>query len=119
MGFTLITAIPGQLIGTIPAGAERLRENLSAQSTGFIRREAISHPNDRGCNGGSYIELPPYRSTTGKKPLNGGLLPDKNGTITYVDLWGTEYGYCVWDNGAKSRAAGCDGASSNRLKGAD
>ncbi len=114
VGFTLITAIPGQLIGTIPAGAERLPENLSAQSTGFIRREVISHPDGSGCDGDSYIELPPSRTTTGSKPINGVLFPANS-----VDLWGSEYGYCVWDTGAKARAAGCGGTTSNRLKGAD
>ena len=80
---------------------------------------AITHPNGSGCDGDSYIELPPYRTTIGNKPINGGLFPNDNGIMTYVDLWGSEYGYCVWDSGAKSRAVGCGGTTSNRLKGAD
>ena len=55
----------------------------------------------------NYIEPAQMRndSTCGNKPTNGGCLPQDIGAIQ-TDPWGTPYGYCVWDHGTTTGAAG-------------
>lgn len=69
------------------------------------------------CDADGFIEPRTWRTTTGNKPTNGGLVPLTMGA-PITDPWKSDYGYCVWDVGPLSAQAGCGGAGV-RLDGAD
>lgn len=74
--------------------------------------------NDTGdCDSDGSLEFPVWRDPSGANaPTNGGLIPTDQGVPT-TDVWGSDFGYCVWDVGSTSDDATCGGPSANRLDG--
>jgi hypothetical protein len=69
------------------------------------------------CDSDGSLEFPVWRDPSGANaPTNGGLIPTDQGVPT-TDVWGSDFGYCVWDVGSTSDDAACGGPSANRLDG--
>ena len=68
------------------------------------------------CDSDGFVEPLEWRDAGAvAHPTGGGLIPMSIG-ISKKDPWGTEYGYCSWDNGTY-QAAGCNGVAELRLQG--
>lgn len=121
MAATLSIATYQLLSGPVASVARVTQHNLARNQMISINRialmDAVLQPSNGDCDTDGYIEPRAWRSTTGAKPTNGGLLPLAMGAPT-TDPWGSDYGYCVWDVGTLSAQAGCGGAT-GRLDGAD
>lgn len=109
-----------QLIsGPLTSASKATRSNLLQDQILSVAQIASMDASNLGdCDSDGYIEPRAWRDTTGAAPTNGGLIPTDMGAPV-KDPWGVDYGYCVWDVGATAGAAGCGGASANRLDGAD
>lgn len=109
------------LSGPVASVARVTQHNLAKNQMITINRialmDAVLQASNGDCDTDGYIEPRAWRTTTGAKPTNGGLLPLAMGAPT-SDPWMSEYGYCVWDVGTLSAQAGCGGAT-GRLDGAD
>ena len=125
LGAVALTGLLGTVVYNLLSGpfSTMARINLTATSqtdmmaaSRIIIMQAVTGSNGGDCDSDGQIEPIAWRTTAGGKPVNGGLIPTTIGAPT-TDPWGTEYGYCVWDTGSASDAAGCGGPSAARLDG--
>ncbi len=72
-------------------------------------------PDTADCDNDTYIEPFGFKSTTGPKPVGGGLIPDEI-AATKQDPWGSAYGYCAWNHGSDTTKT-CGTNGGNRLRG--
>ena len=81
---------------------------------------ATNQANKGDCDSDGYVEPPEWRVPTAPStaPTNGGLIPNSVGSAKR-DPWGSEYGYCVWDDGPVIQNAACQttGGVNKRLEG--
>lgn len=121
MAATLSVVTYQILSGPVASVARVTQHNLAKNQMITINRialmDAVLQASNGDCDADGYIEPRAWRTTTGAKPTNGGLLPLAMGAPT-SDPWMSDYGYCVWDVGTLSAQAGCGGAT-GRLDGAD
>jgi hypothetical protein len=101
--------------GPLTSASKVTQLNLAQTDMLTISRIAIvdaANQSDQGdCDTDLYVEPRPWRDPGATAaPVNGGLIPLGMGAST-TDSWNTPYGYCVWDVGPTSGAAGCGGGT--------
>ena len=125
LGAVALTGLLGAAVYNLMSGPfatmSRINATTIAQTdmmstSRIVIMQAVTGSTGGDCDADGIVEPVAWRSTTGNKPTNGGLIPTTLG-VTTADPWGTDYGYCVWDAGATSDAAGCGGPSALRLDG--
>ncbi len=106
------------------ATAARVTDATMAKNDMLAASITISERTLKGdasdCDQDGTIEPISYRAG-GHAPVGGGFLPPSIG-VTMRDPWKTEYGYCVWDHGYRTRShnvAACGGNAAGRLNGAN
>ena len=118
LGAALSVVMKGPLVSSVNLTRQNTAEAQMALAGRAVVMAAASLPNTGDCDGDGMVEPWEWRAGGGLPvPTGGGLIPDKLLTSN-KDPWGTEYGYCAWDNGSVVLNAACrTGASDARLAG--
>ncbi len=99
----VLAAVGSQLVsGPITTITRVTQKNMAdtqmLMNAKILVSSAVNRSDDGDADGDGTIEPASMRTTTGPKPVNGGLLPSDLG-LSLTDPWGSSYGYCVWNHG--------------------
>lgn len=119
LGMALSGVMKGPLVSSVQLTRINTSENQMAQTAKSVVMAAASLPSLGDCDADGLVEPWEWRAPGSlPHPVGGGLVPDTIGLASKKDPWGTEYGYCVWDNGATILSVGCQsGGAHARLGG--
>ena len=93
------------LVGPVTTGSNVTKRNQAAADMLNAASVLVTAAGTADDDHDGLTEPRPYRTTTGKAPVGGGLLPQDLG-LSLTDPYGTEYGLCVWDHGTVTNSAG-------------
>jgi hypothetical protein len=109
LGASIMTFMKGPLSTSVRLTKQNTAENQMQIGSQVAVMATANQANNGDCDADSYVEPIEWRapaSATDPHPSGGGLVPLSLG-ISKKDPWGTEYGYCVWNHGAKTSGNGC------------
>lgn len=110
LGSGVMTFMKGPLATSVKITRINTAETQMALGAQVAVMAAANTASSGDCDSDGYVEPLEWRDAgASPKPTNGGLVPMSIG-MSKKDPWGTEYGYCVWDNGTY-QDAGCGGAA--------
>ncbi|HEX3885406.1 MAG TPA: hypothetical protein VHW66_22320 [Stellaceae bacterium] len=103
----LYSTISGPMSSMVRVTNKTQAKSQMQSVASIIIMDAINNlPNNGDCASAGFV-VPRSWRTGSVIPSGGGLIPSTIGA-PLTDPWGTDYGYCVWEVGVASLAAGCD-----------
>src|SRR5580704_15511230 len=108
LGVVLYQTISGPMSSMVRITNKTQAKAQMQSIASIVIMDAINNmPNNGDCTGTGVGMVVPRSWKPGTGPTGGGILPTTIGA-PLTDPWGTNYGYCTWEVGVASLAAGCD-----------
>jgi len=108
LGGATMSFMKGPLATSVKLTKMNSAETQMAVGAQIAVMASANQANSGDCDLDGFVEPIEWRAaTTEPIPTGGGLIPMTVG-ISKKDPWGTEYGYCVWNHGAKNSLNGCN-----------
>jgi hypothetical protein len=116
-GYSKLITGPAKGVQTITARTASEADIFSAAK--ILLGKANENLTTGDCDADGFQEMLPWQDPSGTPaPSGGGLIPSIV-TASSKDQWGTTFGYCTWDHGSVTKAAGCGGGAALRRRGGD
>jgi hypothetical protein len=107
LGVVLYQTISGPMSSMVRITNKTQAKAQMQSIASIIIMDAVNNmPNNGDCSGTGVGMVVPRSWKPGTGPTGGGILPTTIGA-PLTDPWGTNYGYCTWEVGGASLAAGC------------
>ena len=114
LGAATMSLIRGPVMSAANVTRQTTAESHLQMAIRLAAMEAANQPSGGDCDGDGFIEPMPHVDAGAlPHPAGGGLVPSNMGAARR-DPWGRDYGYCAFDHGPITNAAGCGGVGQAR-----
>lgn len=117
LGAAVMSFMRGPLAASVTITRTTTAEQHLQMAVRLAAMTSATQPSGGDCDGDGFIEpLPHVDAGAFPHPAGGGLVPSNMGA-SRRDPWGRDYGYCAFDHGSVTNAAGCGGVGQARQVG--